>query len=991
MEKRTLFIIIAAISVLLLIGTVKATDGTDAAGSAVSEQQISVYTNESESFSKVAYVGTQLPESTQVPGLVKTADDMWYFIDTGNSKNGQFLTYGDLDPAMTEAQMKADLMDRYGSVFTIFQVSFKVSEDCNVSYNVETGGTAYSSTSFEASAAVEGFDCSSFTYAKILVGGTSAIPDDDGVYTLNIKCDGVSLTSVSATLGDNSVTVSGMVIDSSDVPVSGATVRYSNSNGTTGAVLSDDGGNYSFIAYKGDVVRITSVEKGSSYTFPEISYNTGTLVGDYVFPDIVASEVTVNVRVLDSDGNYPISNAKIGYVWCTDVLDPTTGHYSVSMVYSEDYFDTDTDGYAHLLVRVPATTYKFALYVYVNFADSETTFSYEEESLTFPGTDAHDSLFARRGMPGSLLSGMGNDFADLSDLSTIIDLRCNEYVVEAIAAGGLDGSAGGAPLTGVSLSTQWRYQVYTGSSTGYNYPAEPSDDFVNPVKGRAFIVDGKTGENGYARIAYTVPSWENSTDPNLSVFLYIAAVKNTAVFTFTAPVLTDGGSESLPDLVADYPGAIVLTPSDLETARTNPGYKTDDLLAPTYTVRSDQVAYQVKGTITGTDLPLVKVTYEIYLTTDVLASGSIYAYFPDPADTGTAVFVYSVPAGYCSRIALATEDGYVFGSSSHSFPNAMADQAWSTTLVPEPVPAYERETPAVIDTLKVTGLAEGDVVHLQVVVSGSTFSYTRTAAPGETELSFPILGDEGSKITSKILSADGIYFSEFSGSTAAATKMAELSIVTFSSSDGVPTLQNTLPSIALKVYANDTVKDVTTSADGTAKVEVPEGATVSFKYFSGTEEYSVTSAVMTDGIYTGRTVINLSGIIDPAIPVMVTITEELIALSSLYNEAEPVSKVLRTASLQYESGSTVQLTAPDLEGFIFSGWYFGNVCLSEDSSLSLNVEEKYDGQSVSAVYTPAPYKEPVKGIDSTTLMIGLVAIMIAIMCFAYVILNNRGY
>ena len=144
-------------------------------------------------------------------------------------------------------------------------------------------------------------------------------------------------------------------------------------------------------------------------------------------------------------------------------------------------------------------------------------------------------------------------------------------------------------------------------------------------------------------------------------------------------------------------------------------------------------------------------------------------------------------------------------------------------------------------------------------------------------------------------------------------------------------------------------------------------------------------------LYLAAAGIGRIGIIDADVPVDVTVTEEQIVLSSLYNTAEPTSKVLRSATVVYSSGSTVNLTAPSLEGFIFSGWYFGNECLSEKAALSLTVEEKYDGGKISAVYAPAPYVEPEKGIDPTTLMIGLVAIMIAIMCFAYVLLTNRRY
>ena len=340
---------------------------------------------------------------------------------------------------------------------------------------------------------------------------------------------------------------------------------------------------------------------------------------------------------------------------------------------------------------------------------------------------------------------------------------------------------------------------------------------------------------------------------------------------------------------------------------------------------------------------------------------------------------------------MATEDGYTFGEASHSFPNSTAELNWSTTLSVADVPEYARITPVALDTYSATNLSAGDVVTFQAVISGFTFTYKRTVTDPSTPLTFTILGVNGASVTSASFSAPGVYFPAFTGNTVAAVTMTDLNLVTYSSADSTPSLANTVKEVSLRVYVNGTVNEVKTSADGTATLKVPEGATLVFRYYSGTEEYAVTPTVMSDGPFAGRTAVNLSGIVDADTAADVTVTEEQIVLSSLYNTAEPVTKVMRTATLVYKSGTTVALSAPVLEGFVFSGWYFGSECLSENNSLSLEVQEKYNGGKISAVYAPAPYVEPDKGIDPTTLMIGLVAIMIAIMCFAYVLLNNRRY
>jgi hypothetical protein len=148
---------------------------------------------------------------------------------------------------------------------------------------------------------------------------------------------------------------------------------------------------------------------------------------------------------------------------------------------------------------------------------------------------------------------------------------------------------------------------------------------------------------------------------------------------------------------------------------------------------------------------------------------------------------------------------------------------------------------------------------------------------------------------------------------------------------------------------------------------------------------------MASGPFAGMNAINLTEVVTPDVSTVIHLIERHVSYSSLYNTSPAQATVLSSQITERETGTAVKYTAPNLDGFKFSGWFLGAECLSESATVTIDIEESLDGQTLSAVYSPVPATVPDKGVDPMVLMIGLVAIMIAIMCFAYVLLNNRGY
>lgn len=953
---------------VLVVSMFVLADGSDA--DPVETPTITFYTPESESYSDMAYREDALPDNVSATRYVRNADGFWYNIDYGITTNGSFLTYGNLVPKMSVQEIRSDLVARYGADFLVIQVSFKINQACNVSYNIVKDDVAYVPTSMSASLTVNGIDCHSLRYVMQYEVGTDFVPGTEiGTYTLSVKCDGTSVGTDSVTYSGSMVSVTGHVKDRSGRGIRDAVVYYTRSDDESSVAITDSNGLYTIPAYRGETIKVTSVSR-SDYNFSFTPLNSGDLTGDYEFTDIVSMERTVAVHVTDRSGTYSLEDVDILAQWYMENQDPVTGKYVLTKKDTDILTShTDSEGNVIIICRdpLPMEATRYALFVYAQ--SPQYTFDLDGD-FTTPSDDPFN--FKCRSEPGSALVCNGDDFADLSNPLTPIHLSCEDACIEVTVRGNVDAhSIGGAPIRDIRVAAEWYYQVER--PTGYEYSTNPQDEFDVSVNGTAFPITSMTDENGKIVIAYVLPQWTPSgiAPEKLKAYLYIHYTGTNPLYAFDVmSTVPPGGTASFPDIVAEHAGSVAL----------------DSIAVADTEFRSSDVAYLVSGTITGTVPDKVVLSYSIYQNV-----GSLYN-STATVDTSVspATFKYSVKAGMFSKITVAPVEGYSFTPSPTTVATMVNNTSVNIDCSVVPPTAYARTVPELLETYTVNGLSAGDVIKFTVNVGGNTIVMQKRSAGAS--LDFPVYGHPGNRVTSLSISGDsGLFVPVFTGNTVTVAKMVTVEMVTFADGTGGPTIANVTPSATVIATYDGGSKEVKTSANGTASFEAPLGYPITYVYVSGSERYAVESSVVAEGPFAGRVAINLHGIVDVDTDVVITLTEQRVAYSSLFNNSPAETTVLSSETMERVVGKTVKFTAPEISGFEFSGWYLGNTCVSEKAEMEMTIDEDLDGKKLSAVYAALPEKIPEEGIEPTTLMIGLVAIMIAIMCFAYVILQNKRY
>ncbi len=969
MMKGFLVTITAVACMVALAAFVIVSDGSDA--DSVETPVITIFSPESESYASMAYRGDALPDAMSATRYTKNADDYWYNTDYGSSYNGSYLTYGELVPQMSVEEIRADLESRFGAGYLVVQVSFKVNEACNVSYKIYKGGVAYVPTQMSMSMTVNDMDCHSVRYVKQFQVGTDFVPGSNlGTYTLDVKCDGEPVGTDSENYNGGAIHVTGYVKDLSGRGISDAVVYYTRSDSVISTAITNQAGLYTIPAVRGETIKVTSVTK-SDFNFSFAPHNTGDLDGDYVVPDIFSQERTVLVNVTDRSGTYPLGDVIIFAEWYMENQNPVTGKYELTKKATDIITShTGADGNAYIICKDPSPSeaQRYALFVYAQ--SSDYTFDLDEDFIS-PSEDPFN--FKRRAEPGSQLVCRGDDFADLANPLATVALRCEDSCIEVTVRGALDAySYGGAPLRDIRVTAEWYYQVER--STGYEYSTNHQSEFGISVEGKAFPVTTMTGEDGRTIIAYIIPQWTpvGIAPEKLKAYLYVHYTGTNALYAFDVmSEVPPGGSSSFPDIVAPHKGSVAL----------------DSTAVADTEIRSSDVAYTVSGTIAGTFPSEITLSYSIYQNVESLYTRNATV----DTSVSPATFRYTVKAGMYSKITVLPVEGYSFSPSNMTVATMTGDANVSITASEvTPVP-YARSVPEVIKTYTVEGLSEGDYIQLTVTVAGTTVLIQRTSTG--TTLVFPVYGHPENKVSSaSITGSAGLFIPALEGDTITVARIVKLSIVTFADgSSSIPTTSNVTPSATIRATYDGGSSEVKTSATGTAVFDVPEGYPIVYKFIGDGEQYSVTGTLVADGPFAGRVAINLHGLVDVDTEVVITLTEQRVAYSSLFNTSPAEATVLSTETMSRVVGKTVKFTAPEISGFEFSGWYLGNTCVSENRDMEMMITEDHDGKKLSAVYGALPEEIPEEGIEPTTLMIGLVAIMIAIICFAYVVLQNKRY
>ena len=970
-SRNGIWIVALSVMGLLLVAGFIGTAGQSDAAADVTNPTIQIFTEDSGSFSALAYTEDQLPLSVNPSKYVRHGD-FWYNIDASSGSNGTYLTYGDFASEMSFAEMKTVLTAKYGLGFTVVQLSMLVNNDCHIQYTLTKDTTSLVKDA-DAGPSVEGYDVQSMKFVDIVKVGSSefAPAESIGTYTLSTEVNGVPLESVNAVNGIQTVTVTGTVKDASERPVSGAIVYYSKSDNVEAHTSTDSSGIYRITINKGDLVKVTSVAL-SHYTFIFDPITTGNITTDAALPVIHSQERTVLVRVTDQNGTVPVEGVRVTGEWFIEVHHADVDNYTLDRITSGITSGvTGEDGTTYIICRDPSAD-NYALLVYAQNQTGGFSFDLDGD-LPSPSAIPYD--FSRRGETGSPLSAFGNDFANLTDFSAVTELKAEQTCITLTVKGQTSGLEGGAPIPKISVVTQWRYQVH--ETSGYIYPAAPTADFVNVTAGTAFPVSASDAD-GKITVAYTLPTWD--ADPKLSAYLYIYQTGSSPVFTFDVPDLPAGGTDPLTDMVAPHAGATLLASTAVADCE----------------ILSSDVAYTVSGTITGTVPPgtdNIVVAYSLIKNVESLYSDKA----AEDQSSTPATFRYTVKAGLYSRIELGVIDGYKFTTSAQpepasavvqNMPTAAGNQAFTADCQAVTFTPVARGTPAVLETYTVDGLSAGVEVSLKCTISGTEVTFEKTSAG--SSVSFAVMGWSGYVIQSVTVTSEDMYVPEFSGTSVTLVSMTTVSVVCFSENGATePALNNVVKEATIKMIVDGKTYTGTTSASGVAEFNVPGTYAREYRYTFNSQDYAVTATDIASGPYAGMSAINLTDLVESEMAVTIHLTERHVAYSSLYNTEPANATILSTQTVERTTGTAVKFTAPDLVGFKFGGWYLGAECLSSETVFTMDIEDSLDGQILSAVYSPLPEPAEEKGVDPMVLMIGLVAIMIAIMCFAYVLLNRR--
>lgn len=933
---------------------------------------VQIFDQNSSDYSNLAYLSDMLPKSLKAAEWVRDpVDGYWYNIDNVSQYYGRVLTYGAI-PGISQSEIRQDVLDHFSTVFltdsfTVLQVRYVAHCDCQVSIEVTKNdlpapfientsagigkaGVAFTDVdNYQLFTIASSLDTVSVDPAQVDIKPAGI----RGVYETEVTGAGSLITTIPTTYNGANHTVSGYVRDVIGNPLVGVSIRYSIDEGIEQTVVTGADGSYRFGVKHGSEASITNVIL-AKYTFDTKTWASGTMIADKTAPLFEANERTVRINVVDASGD-PVADARIDIEWY--VQESTHVRHIVTDVNVLGNGMTGADGSAYVSVGHAPSGDHVKAYVWATAGRSGYTFEVDdgvtdvEAPLVYPG----------------------NAYLDL--------VTCNPVTLTAVernvTVSAVGSGAGDSQVPYAKIGAVWLYQRTDGSalspeyliSDDYRDVTEEVEGIITP--GTARVVSASADYSGEVRVCYVAPV---ITDSKYSAFLYVygtGADRPYAPFSFDAVDVEGGfpqGTRSVADIVSAHPGCAAVS---------------HDAVAD-MTIRADQRAFDITVTVSG----------------DVPDSMEFLYYLAGEGErvtiekTGSTVVLKIVAiGGMTSTVELTTQDGYRFSYEEIKFETATSDMSFDVTSV-RVIDVCERGHPVTVDTYTVNGLSIGDRINVSYQIAGIVVSSDIVAA--SASISIPIPGWDGNLVTNmKIIGLSGFYVEPIEGKTTTVHELREMRFVTYSDGTGaIPTVRDAVSGETVTVLVDGILyAQFTTGDDGTAVLDVPVVPGVSFAYGS----YTLAGSIVTEGAFLGYTAFDLYDFIGVDRPVFITMTVKYTSSSSLDNTAEPavIEIVTDPETVTVQVGTTKALTAPNLDGFEFSGWFIGGAKMAEKRgdrfTAEFTVTEDMAGMVAVATYSPVEPTPPEEKIDNTTLVLGLVSIAIAILAFAYVILQNRRY
>ena len=946
-------------------------EDSEAADLPIQNPSITLFDQDMTDYSDLAYISDKLPVSFSATEWIADSDGHWFNVNVDSTNFGKILRYGMIS-GMTNDEIRSDVLSHYSSIFTppyfiIVQVDFDLTGDCYAGVEIKKDGTTQINETIPAMKDVSGYYVSRlleqskvFTIASM---GDIPITEPNGVYALTIKANGVVAGDDTYEYGAVKYSLAGTVKDAGGKAIAGAKVAYKINEGAvtieSDTRVTDASGSYTINAKKGTTVSVTSVT-AENFTFATSSYDYGSVVGD-VSPGPVfnSNEYYVKVNV-NSQNGYPASGVEVVAAWYSSIRH---GDDDYDITYDDTgIINGVTDANGSAVVIIPNFVSGARLLVKAQNQAGEFTF---DRNPINPGEHvSHD-------LPEESDLSPGNRY--VSSLTSVVptELKAKEYTFEVTVAGNIDGSSiGGAPLQDVRLKAVWYYQVDdgAGSYTIREFSNKEAGTFAGITKeGKAWLVKDMTSIDGKAVVCYSKPEPEGSMATGESAYLYVYAYgapvsSPSSQYSFSYLVPMDGDT-SIEALASTHISTVAL-PSTTSVFTAS-------------TVRSNEVAYTINGTITG-DVP---ESVRVYCISDVSDSRTV--------TSSSSTFAFTVKEGTSSRIRLADTPGYAFDNQDQTLPTAKSNQVFTCASSISAI-IIDRTYTEILDSYTINNVPDGEVLTYKFKVAGSDYTVMKRADSPTVILD--VYGRVGNVVESMDVSAAGIYISGFSGNVATAARLVQRSFVTyFDEKVDQPTIENVVGGQTIQIYCTGRLyATITTGETGLTTVTVPDTDDTTYMFGS----LFVTSTEITSGAFNGYFGINMKDVIPSPAVKEVTINVKYTAVSSLQNETEPTSKdILVGTTMVLKNGEKTQLMAPEMDGFSFSGWYINGVKVSNSKNLyqcDLEVNETMDGSTLTATYSAESPELPKENLG-TIVAIGILAVTISIIALIYVILQIRRY
>lgn len=964
--------IMLAIVAFSFIAFAQASPASDAAESSATIDGVAVqiFDESTEDYSGLVYLSPMLPTSLSAAEWARDAGDgYWYNINIGSPHYGRLLTYRDVQ-GITASEIRQDVLDRFPSAFladrfTIMQVKYVAHCDCQVSLEISKSGlspsftdTVISSTDHAGVAFSESDNCLIYTMANSSDSTTvdpSQIqikPDNiRGRYAADIKGAGARVAVIERDHSGASHSITGGAFDRLGNPLAGVVLTYSIDGGSNQTALTAADGSYRIAVRNESIASISGVSL-DGYEFSFGGWSSGNMIGDKAGPSFTASEATSGIIVADADGN-PVEGAEVRVWWLIQsgsTINRNVGDLNVIGG------RTAADGSVKVTIGPKPPGDHVKAYASAMAGGSNYTFEIDD-----PISDVDAPLIYA-----------GNGYLDLITYAPIT-LRAVEKTVEVTASGAGSGP-GDSPVPYVHVEAVWMYQHSTGGlSPTYTFSDDPTDITTIPgviTPGVAKVIDVTGDYAGRMSVCYIEPV---ITDPGITAYLYVygvGAANPYAAFTFDAVDRDAGfvqGTRSLMEIIAEHPGCAAAPHTTVADMH----------------IESEQESFEVTVTITGDVPDSVSIMY--YMT----AGDEEIAY-----RSGSSIsFTYVVVGGLASTVEIKDLEGYSFSRSKFTFETASTDMTFDV-VASRTAAVCERDSPVVVDTYFADGVSPGDVVRVTYQIAGITVSSEYRAA--SSPMSIGIRGWSGNLVTGMSMEGvSGIYVGPIEGKTAMVYSIREMRYVTYTNGmDADPSVDEVVGDETVSIYVDGRLyRTFTTDHNGIAILYVPDVPGTSFQYGS----WTLHARNVADGAFVGYTAFDLYDYIGIDTPTYVTVTVRYTSSSSLENSAAPmvVDIVADPFDSRFQVGVAQAVTAPRLEGFEFGGWFVAGMKMSEKPGDRYTAEfvptQEMAGMTLVASYSPVEPEVPEDKIDNTTLVLGLVSIAVAILAFAYVILQNRRY